>query len=41
VRVTVGSLRRKITGEEEPLIETVIRQGYRLKEDNGLREDAG
>lgn len=32
VRVTVGSLRRKITGGEEPLIETVIRQGYRLKE---------
>lgn len=32
VRVTVGSLRRKVTGEEEPLIETVIRQGYRLKE---------
>ncbi|MEV8594158.1 response regulator transcription factor [Streptomyces sp. NPDC052012] len=32
VRVTVGSLRRKITGDEEPLIETVIRQGYRLKE---------
>ncbi|MCX4702210.1 response regulator transcription factor [Streptomyces sp. NBC_01352] len=32
VRVTVGSLRRKVTGEDEPLIETVIRQGYRLKE---------
>ncbi|MET9868737.1 winged helix-turn-helix domain-containing protein, partial [Streptomyces sp. NPDC006386] len=32
VRVTVGSLRRKVTGEGEPLIETVIRQGYRLKE---------
>ncbi|MEU9333514.1 response regulator transcription factor [Streptomyces sp. NPDC048290] len=32
VRVTVGSLRRKITGEDEPLIETVIRQGYRLKD---------
>ncbi|MEV6108402.1 response regulator transcription factor [Streptomyces sp. NPDC051940] len=33
VRVTVGSLRRKVTGEGEPLIETVIRQGYRLRED--------
>ncbi|WP_419993504.1 response regulator transcription factor [Streptomyces boninensis] len=32
VRVTVGSLRRKITGADEPLIETVIRQGYRLKD---------
>ncbi|MBC9715569.1 response regulator transcription factor [Streptomyces sp. TRM66268-LWL] len=32
VRVTVGSLRRKITGDGEPLIETVIRAGYRLKE---------
>ncbi|MFD3486860.1 MULTISPECIES: response regulator transcription factor [unclassified Streptomyces] len=30
VRVTVGSLRRKVTGEDTPLIETVIRQGYRL-----------
>ncbi|WP_079001030.1 response regulator transcription factor [Streptomyces sp. AS58] len=32
VRVTVDSPRRKVTGEDEPLIETVIRQGYRLKE---------
>ncbi|MFF0727541.1 response regulator transcription factor [Streptomyces sp. CMB-StM0423] len=33
VRVTVGSLRRKVTGQEEPLIETVIRHGYRLREE--------
>lgn len=32
VRVTVGSLRRKVTGDDAPLIETVIRQGYRLRE---------
>ncbi|TQM11458.1 response regulator transcription factor [Pseudonocardia kunmingensis] len=34
VRVTVGTLRRKITraGEEPPLIETVIGRGYRLRE---------
>lgn len=33
VRVTVGTLRRKITGDdEETVIETVIGRGYRLKE---------
>jgi len=33
VRVTVGTLRRKITGDgEAPLIETVIGRGYRLRE---------
>ena len=33
VRVTVGTLRRKLTGEgEQPPIETVIGRGYRLKE---------
>jgi DNA-binding response OmpR family regulator len=33
VRVTVGTLRRKLTGEDEqPLIETVIGRGYRLRE---------
>ena len=32
VRVTVGTLRRKLTGDgEEPLIETVIGRGYRLR----------
>ncbi|MPY94312.1 MAG: response regulator [Acidimicrobiia bacterium] len=31
VRVTVGTLRRKLTiGEEEPLLETVVGAGYRL-----------
>jgi DNA-binding response OmpR family regulator len=31
VRVTVGTLRRKLTlDEEQPLIETVIGSGYRL-----------
>jgi DNA-binding response OmpR family regulator len=31
VRVTVGTLRRKIqTDDEEPLIETVVGRGYRL-----------
>jgi DNA-binding response OmpR family regulator len=33
VRVTVGTLRRKLTVEgEEPLLETVIGRGYRLRE---------
>ena len=33
VRVTVGTLRRKLTLEsEEQLIETVIGRGYRLRE---------
>jgi len=33
VRVTVGTLRRKLTGDgEPPLIETVIGRGYRLRE---------
>jgi DNA-binding response OmpR family regulator len=33
VRVTVGTLRRKLTvGDEEPLLETVIGRGYRLRE---------
>ena len=32
VRVTVGTLRRKLTRDgEEPLIETVIGRGYRLR----------
>ena len=34
VRVTVGTLRRKLTRDgEEPLIETVIGRGYRLRTD--------
>jgi DNA-binding response OmpR family regulator len=34
VRVTVGTLRRKLTvDDEEPLIETVIGRGYRLRDD--------
>jgi DNA-binding response OmpR family regulator len=34
VRVTVGTLRRKLTGDdEEPMIETVIGRGYKLKDD--------
>lgn len=34
VRVTVGTLRRKLTAEgEEPVIETVIGRGYKLKDD--------
>jgi DNA-binding response OmpR family regulator len=33
VRVTVGTLRRKLTvGDEEPLLETVIGRGYRLRD---------
>ena len=33
VRVTVGTLRRKLTvADEEPLLETVIGRGYRLRE---------
>jgi DNA-binding response OmpR family regulator len=32
VRVTVGTLRRKLTIDgEEPLLETVIGRGYRLR----------
>ena len=34
VRVTVGTLRRKVTIDDEaPLIETVIGSGYRLRDD--------
>ena len=34
VRVTVGTLRRKLGGEgEEPLIDTVVGRGYRLHDD--------
>jgi DNA-binding response OmpR family regulator len=34
VRVTVGTLRRKVTVDaEEPMIETVIGSGYRLRDD--------
>lgn len=34
VRVTVGTLRRKVTiDDEEPLIETIIGRGYRLRDD--------
>jgi DNA-binding response OmpR family regulator len=37
VRVTVGTLRRKVTLEgEEPLLETVIGKGYRLVEAGGV-----
>jgi DNA-binding response OmpR family regulator len=33
VRVTVGTLRRKLTGDDElPLIETVIGRGYKLRD---------
>jgi DNA-binding response OmpR family regulator len=33
VRVTVGTLRRKLTLDgEEPVLETVIGRGYRLRE---------
>ncbi|MBE1537761.1 response regulator transcription factor [Actinomadura algeriensis] len=33
VRVTVGTLRRKLAGDgDDPLIETVVRHGYRLRE---------
>jgi DNA-binding response OmpR family regulator len=33
VRVTIGTLRRKLTEDgEEPLIETLVRRGYRLRE---------
>jgi DNA-binding response OmpR family regulator len=42
VRVTVGTLRRKLTvDDEEPAIETVVGRGYRLRElgvDNGGAE---
>jgi DNA-binding response OmpR family regulator len=35
VRVTIGTLRRKLTVEpEEQLIETIVRQGYRLLEND-------
>ncbi len=34
VRVTVGTLRRKLTGDgERPVIETVIGRGYKLRDD--------
>jgi DNA-binding response OmpR family regulator len=34
VRVTVGTLRRKLTQDgEEPVLETVIGRGYRLRGD--------
>jgi len=34
VRVTVGTLRRKLqAGDEEPLIETIVGRGYRLLDD--------
>jgi DNA-binding response OmpR family regulator len=40
VRVTVGTLRRKVTLEdEEQLIETVIGRGYRLRE-HALADEA-
>ncbi|QFG26880.1 response regulator transcription factor [Actinomadura sp. WMMB 499] len=40
VRVTVGTLRRKLAGDDaDPLIETVVRHGYRLREPAG-REGA-
>ncbi|MGQ7297010.1 response regulator transcription factor [Quadrisphaera sp. KR29] len=36
VRVTVGTLRRKLTlAQEEPLLETVVGRGYRLREQSG------
>jgi DNA-binding response OmpR family regulator len=39
VRVTVGTLRRKVTVDDEvPLIETVIGSGYRLRDDVGEPE---
>jgi DNA-binding response OmpR family regulator len=35
VRVTVGTLRRKVTiDDEEPLLETVIGRGYRLRDES-------
>jgi DNA-binding response OmpR family regulator len=41
VRVTVGTLRRKLTADgEEPLLETVIGRGYRLRE-AGAQAGAG
>ena len=33
VRVTIGTLRRKLTVEQEaPLIETLVGRGYRLRD---------
>ncbi|WP_067819337.1 response regulator transcription factor [Actinomadura kijaniata] len=32
VRVTVGTLRRKLGDDDPPLIETLVRRGYRLRE---------
>nr|BFE28469.1 response regulator transcription factor [Actinomadura rugatobispora] len=41
VRVTIGTLRRKLTVEpEEQLIETVVRQGYRLRDPGSESEPA-
>jgi DNA-binding response OmpR family regulator len=41
VRVTVGTLRRKVTIDDEvPLIETVIGSGYRLRDDTELSDEA-
>ena len=38
VRVTVGTLRRKLAVDDEPqLIETVVGRGYRLKDDRERR----
>jgi DNA-binding response OmpR family regulator len=40
VRVTIGTLRRKLTVDgEEQLIETVVRQGYRLLEHGSPDQD--
>lgn len=42
VRVTVGTLRRKLTtGQERPLLETVIGRGYRLRASPSVTEAGG
>ncbi|XRQ14007.1 response regulator transcription factor [Actinomadura welshii] len=42
VRVTIGTLRRKLAGaDEEQVIETVVRHGYRLREDGTAAIPAG
>ncbi|SPT56932.1 response regulator transcription factor [Actinomadura madurae] len=42
VRVTVGTLRRKLAApDEEQVIETVVRHGYRLRENGAVAAAAG
>ena len=42
VRVTVGTLRRKLTvGDEQPALETVVGSGYRLFDPDAAHDPNG